>query len=333
MSALFISPMSPEPLTSSEIKAYAHSIGVDLIGIAAAEPDLESKKLLANFIEEGRHGQMKYLEDYSRRVDPEKLLPGAQSVIVIAINYYRDVPATPVAEGRIARYAYGRDYHKVLKKLLRQVAAYLHEKVPAATTHIGVDASPLLEKAYAVKAGLGFIGKNTTLITREFGSFVLLGEILTTLKLDPDQQITGTCGTCTRCIDACPTSAIREPKQLDARRCISYLTIEHKGPIPRGFHASMGNLIFGCDICQEVCPYNKVNAKPLQLAAFSDVAIAGSSIPLQEIMDIPSDEAFLKRFAGSPLMRTKRAGLQRNAKIALHNQIQSETGAAAQNLR
>ncbi len=311
-----------------QLKQFAKTIGVDLIGIAPAEYDEQGEQKLADFIQEGRHGQMAYLENYQKRVRPQELLPEAKSVIVIAINYYREVESnlkgraqaqSAVPEGRIARYAYGRDYHKVLKKILKQLAAFIQQNSPDARTHLCVDSSPILEKSFAEKAGLGFIGKNTTLITPEFGSFVLLGELITTLQLDYDQPRVGTCGTCARCQDACPTQAILSPGQLDARRCISYLTIENRDEIPEEFHQKMGNLIYGCDICQEVCPYNKANAKPLTLKAFTEVKIAGSSIPLQEILNLKTDEEFLARFAGSPLMRAKRKGLQRNARIAATN--------------
>lgn len=301
------------------MKAYAKGIGIDLIGIAPAEFDHEGEEYLRNFIEKERQGDMAYLEDYKKRVDPATLLPGARSVIVIAINYYREVPETPPQEGRVARYAYGRDYHKVLKKLLKQLEAFILEQQPDAQTKLCVDSAPLLEKAYAVRAGLGFIGKNTTLITPQFGSFVLLGELLTDLELSYDKPADGTCGTCTRCLDACPTNAFAGPRELNANRCISYLTIEHKGDIPEEFHKPMANLIFGCDICQEVCPYNKQFARPLQLEAMKEVKIAGSTIPLKELLAIESDEEYLQKFAGSPLMRAKRKGLQRNAAIAFKN--------------
>lgn len=306
-------------LISETIKTFARSIGVDLIGITPAVFDEEGEKRLRDFVAEKRNGDMHYLEDYRRRVDPQFLLPGAKSVIVIGINYYRESPPTPKNEGRIARYAYGRDYHKVLKKILKQINRFIEEQAPNFQSKICVDSAPILEKSYAQKAGLGFIGKNTTLITPEFGSWILLGEILTTLPLQYDEERTGTCGTCTRCMDACPTKAITGPGKLDATRCISYLTIEKKDEIPEEFHKPMGNLIFGCDICQEVCPYNIKFARPLELEAFQKIKIAGSSIPLQEILDIQTDEQFLERFAGSPIMRTKRKGLQRNAKIALQN--------------
>ena len=305
---------------TTKIKNFAKSIGADLVGITAAEPHEEGQKHLQDFLQKNRQGQMHYLEDATARTNPQHLLPDCQSVIVIAINYYRDVPPTPKGHGRFARYAYGRDYHKVIKKILKQLAAFITENHPEAVCKPCVDSAPLLEKAYAVRAGLGFLGKNTTLITQQFGSYVLLGELLTTLKLDYDQPLTGgTCGTCTRCIDACPTAAIVSPQQMDATRCISYLTIESREPIPQEFHAKMDNLIFGCDICQEVCPYNKAFAKPLTLQAFTEVKIAGLSMSLQEILDIPDDAAFTKKFAGSPVMRAKRSGLQRNARIAVEN--------------
>ena len=305
---------------SRGIRAFAKELGIDLIGFTPAVFDEEGLKNLAHFIEKERQGDMHYLEDFKKRVDPNVLLPGAKSVIVIAINYFRETPPAPKGHGKVARYANGRDYHKVLKKLLKQLAAYINKQDPSAQTKLCVDSAPLLEKAYAVRAGLGFIGKNTTLITPQYGSYVLLGEILTNLELEYDQPADGTCGTCTRCIDACPTKAFAGPRELDAKRCISYLTIEHKGPIPQEFHKPMGNWIFGCDICQEVCPYNKQFAKPLQLEEFKKVTIAGSSIALDEILAIKDDEEYVARFAGSPLMRAKRAGLQRNARIVKKNQ-------------
>ena len=304
---------------SSEIKRYAKEIGVDLIGFAKADFDEEGEERLKNFIARKRHGQMRYLENYQNRVRPQNLLRSAKTVIVIAINYYREAEPVPSGYGRIARYAYGRDYHKVIKKLLNNLVAFIKKQNPSADCRICVDSSPLLEKNYAVKAGLGFIGKNTTLITPQFGSFVLLGEIITNLELAYDSPATGTCGTCTRCIDACPTKAIVGERELDATRCISYLTIENRKQIPKQFHHAMSNWIFGCDICQEVCPYNKQNAKPLQLEELKKVKIAGGSIPLDEILNLKSDEDFLGRFAGSPLMRAKRKGIIRNAKIALKN--------------
>lgn len=329
--------------TSSEnIKLFALSAGADLVGIAPALYDRADENHLREFIEEGRNAEMKWLEDFGVRVHPEKLLPGAKSAIVIGVNYYTPDAPLPSGHGRVARYARGRDYHKVLrgilKKLVRHLESGQHQMSPqhqkstfevgiakspgavenapqsAPACKICVDSSPILEKSYAVKAGLGFIGKNTTLITPEFGSFVLLGTLLTTLELDYNCPRTGTCGTCTRCLDTCPTKALLSAGKMDARRCISYLTIEHKREIPAEFTKKIAPRLFGCDTCQEVCPYNKSLAKP---AKNKDILkeIAGASISLKEITDIKTDEEFLKRFAGSPLMRAKRAGLQRNARF------------------
>lgn len=326
---------------TSAIKSFARSIGADLVGIAPAVPAAEDQKHLEEFLRKNRHGSMRYLEDARKRTHPQELLPEAKSVIVIAVNYYREVPTVPPSHGRIARYAYGRDYHKVIKKLLEQIAGFIETNHPEAVCKPCVDSAPLMEKSYAVQAGLGFLGKNTTLITPEFGSFVLLGELLTTLPLDYDKPHEGTCGTCTRCLDGCPTKALVGPGQMDATRCISYLTIErargeaHKPessaaqpspvpatrptPIPAALRAKMQNWIFGCDICQEVCPYNKVRAKPLQLPALKNTKIAGHSLPLQEILAIQTDEEFTQKFAGSPVMRARREGLQNNARIAQNN--------------
>ena len=304
-------------ITGNLIKAFASSAGADLTGIAPARHDPLDEKRLRNFIEEGRHADMAWLADCTLRTRPHLLLPGAKSVIVIGVNYYTpDLPLSP-GHGRIARYARGRDYHKVIAKILKKITAFIKENAPEAQTKICVDSSPLMEKSYAVKAGLGFIGKNTTLITPQFGSYVLLGEVITTLELECDKPAAGTCGTCMRCLDACPTKALIGPDQMDTRRCISYLTIENKGEIPRELRPKIGGRIFGCDACQEVCPYNKSLARPATNREILKT-IAGPSIPLKDILSIRTDREFLDRFAGSPLMRAKRAGLQRNAKIALN---------------
>jgi epoxyqueuosine reductase len=243
-------------------------------------------------------------------------LSGTKSVIVIGINYYREAPPTPKNHGAVARYAFGKDYHKVIKKILKELEKFIKTLHPETQTKICVDSAPLPEKYYAVQAGLGFIGKNNTLITKEFGSYVLLGEILTTLKLNYDKPIPGTCGTCTRCLSACPTRALTNPYTMDARRCISYLTIENKTAIPKKFHTAINNRIFGCDACQDVCPYNKSFANPTNHRSLK-TKIAGSALPLKEILALRTDEQFTARFAGSPLMRAKRKRLQRNARIIM----------------
>jgi epoxyqueuosine reductase len=304
---------------TSQIKKYAKSAGADLVGIAPADFDEEIIKKIGNYIAKGRHGEMHYLEEFQKRTNPARLLPEVKSVIVIGINYYRKQKAAAKGYGQIARYAYGRDYHKVIKNLLKKIAAFIEKNNPGSKNIICVDSGPIVEKYFAVKAGLGFIGKNTTLITPQYGSFVLLGEIITSLPLKKDKPVKGTCGTCRRCIEACPTKALVAPYEMDARKCISYLTIEKKGEIPKQFHKSIGNNIFGCDICQEVCPYNRVHAKPMNFKGLKDTRIAGDALLLEEVLSIKSNKEFLDRFAGSPLMRAKKEGLQRNAKIAKAN--------------
>lgn len=313
-----------EQMNSAEIKQIALNNGADLVGIAKAEYDSEESKRLHDFIKHKRHANMTWLEDIEKRCNPDSILPGAKSAIVIAVNYYRKRPPAPQGHGIVARYAYGRDYHKVLKDILGALSTEIQKANPEAKTRACVDSAPLPERRYAVKAGLGFIGKNGTLITNEYGSFVLLGVLLTDLELQYDQpQKTGTCGTCTRCIDACPTKAILKPYTINAGKCVSYLTIEHKGPIPSALKKQIQNRLFGCDTCQEVCPYNITNAKPAKPRALNKSLhkkIAGVSIPLKEIQQIKTEEDFTNRFAGSPLMRPKLDGLKRNAKIVKDNQ-------------
>lgn len=315
------------------IKNFAtRDLGVDLIGICRAQPaPREAMENLQKYIEKGHHGDMAYLENTALRGDPEQLLPGAKSIIVIGLNYYREKPETPPDRGRISRYAWGRDYHKVFKGVLKQMQGFLEEKFPGHQHKMAVDSAPLMEKVYAREAGIGFYGKNCMLISPDIGSFFLLGELITTLELEADaprEAVTkGTCGTCTRCLDACPTKALVAPGKIDARRCISYLTIETRAPIPDEHSTAAGNLIMGCDICQEVCPYNKACARPATHPAFTSGAIAGDEIPLAEILQITTDEQFLQRFAGSPAMRPKREGMIKNAINAAANALRHDPAA------
>jgi epoxyqueuosine reductase len=308
--------------TTGEVKDCALKAGADLIGITPADFDMEGETRLENFIKEHRSADMSWLEDYKKRVHPKMLLPSAKSIIVIGINYCQPDNNIPPTHGRIARYAYGRDYHKVIKGVLKKIGQFIKEQNkeqnPEVEYKLCVDSAPILEKSYAVKAGLGFIGKNTTLITPEFGSFVVLGELITNLEFEYDKEKSGTCGTCTRCIDSCPTKALIGPCKMDARRCISYLTIENKKTIPKEFRAKIGNRIFGCDTCQESCPYNQTLACVSTHPDFK-TKIAGSSLPLKEIISIRTEDEFVIRFAGSPLMRAKLRNLKRNAKIAQAN--------------
>ncbi len=249
-----------DPL-SSQLKQMALEDGFDLVGIAAAEK-AKGGSALQRWLDEGRHGSMDWMARTAEvRQDPRQVLPGCRSVVAAAMSYRTDRPPSSSfvnrADGRvwISRYAWGRDYHRVMKKKLVRLGRWLEEKHPNAGWRACVDTVPLLEREWAARAGLGWIGKNTSLLNRQYGSEVFLGVLLTDVELDPDDPVTDHCGRCTACMDACPTQAFIEPRLLDARRCIAYLTIEHRGPIEPRLGTAMGSMVAGCDVCQEVCPW------------------------------------------------------------------------------
>lgn len=285
------------------IKEFAKSLGFHLVKVIPAYPLAEDRKYFNEWLKHGYSADLEYMK---KRSDLNEILPGAKSVICLGMNYYQQLPEKmPKNAGRVARYAWGKDYHTVIEKKLKKIRQFIIEKNGNARKtdfKLYVDAGPILERAYAAKAGLGFIGKNTTLITKEYGSWVFLSEIITTLELDYDKpgNIQGSCGSCTRCMEACPTKAIVKPYELDARRCISYQTIENKGEIPEEIKKNMGDRVLGCDICQEVCPHN-CRAKQTDVDEFLKHR-AGPFIekPLTE-------DEFNEKYAGSPL---KRAGLK-----------------------
>ncbi len=307
------------------IEAKAHRLGFDLVGIAPATPS-EAIHLYKAWLEKGYHGEMAYLARpgaITRRADPAILLPGVRSVVMVAANYYTRPPAAELQDpsrGLLARYAWGDDYHHVLVQRLRQLGSLVEaESGGAVAWRAYVDTAPLLERELAVRAGLGFIGKNTNLIHPRLGSWLFLGELLLTKAVETRHPppVQGACGRCTRCLDACPTGALVAPYVLDARRCLSYLTIELKGPIPRDLRPLMGNRIFGCDICQEVCPWNRRFARPTADPAFQPRS--DSIAPrLLELIAL-DDDGFQQRFRQSPVKRAKRSGLLRNVAVALGN--------------
>ena len=297
----------------ADLKAYGQSLGFDRVGFTAADPLDGAEGLLRKWLADGRAGEMAYLKrNPSLRTRPIDLLPGARSVVCLAMNYFTE-GLEPPAEGRISRYAKGKDYHKVLAKRLEAFVRYLEAMAPGAVCKTFVDTGPLLEKAFAQRAGLGFIGKHTLVITRGLGSWVFLGSVITTLELPPDLPDARGCGDCRLCLDACPTEAIVAPYQLDARRCISYLTIESDDAIPFELRSSMGGWVFGCDICQEVCPHN---ARPVGavMASFD-----GTPPSLREILSLRTEEDFRNRLGASPITRAGLEGLQRNACVAAAN--------------
>jgi len=298
---------------AAEIRERARELGFDAVGIAPAALPSRYGAFLDRWLSRGRHGEMGWMARAPhRRKDPREILPGAKSVISLAMNYYpgEHGPAR-AGHGKVARYAWGRDYHALIEQKLDALADWLHEREPGAGIKRYVDHGPVLERAVAQEAGVGFIGKNTMLITERFGSWVFLAELITTLELAPDRPQTSQCGSCRLCLDACPTGAIVAPYELDATRCISYLTIELKRELAESEQRMIGNWAFGCDVCQEVCPYNHPPTTT-EVPAFQQGA--GPWIDLASTAAMQSDDE-MARFAGTPLTRPGRAGLARNARV------------------
>ena len=305
------------------IKQEARSLGFAAVGIAAISTQTSDHLLrrLEEWLRRGFHGTMAWMaRDPARRTDPGVVLPGCRSIIVVGMNYDTGHRATEgQGYGRIARYAWGNDYHRILGARLALLEAKLREWVPGVLTRCYVDTGPIMEKAWAEQAGLGWIGKHSNLVSAEHGSWLVLGEILTTLELPPDTPATDLCGNCSLCIQACPTQAIQEPYVVNATRCISYLTIEFRGTrdeIEGDLAARMGNRIFGCDDCLDVCPFN-LQAGPTTDSAFrpSPTALA----PRLEDLAGLDEGAFAERFRQSPIRRATLRGLQRNVAIAQEN--------------
>lgn len=305
----------------------ARELGFVGVGFAPADFLEQDDLALTRWLAQGRHGGMSYMaRDPYRRSRPQSVLPGARSVIVLATNYSPEIPRDSSGGrgrrtstmGRVARYAWGRDYHDLIEDRLAQMEDFLRKAAgPGANFRSYVDHGPVLEKAFARQAGIGFIGKNTLLITEGFGSWVFLSVIMTTLDLESDSPRTSECGSCRACLDACPTGALIAPYQLDANRCISYLTIENKGEIPEDLASKLNGWVFGCDICQEVCPYN-AHPMPTPVEDFRSEKGVGPWLDLEKVVDIKSDEEFRAVFKDTPLLRPKRAGLQRNAEALLN---------------
>jgi epoxyqueuosine reductase len=295
------------------VKERALALGFDRVGVGAAGPP-EHGPAFERWLEAGYAGDMEYLvRGRAARLDPSRLLPGWRSVVAVALNYAprEDDPAWR----GVARYARGRDYHRVIRPRLHALKDVLRAAGgPGVRSRASVDTSAVLERSLAARAGLGWIGKNTNLIAPGLGSYFLIGIVLTTAELAPDDVLADHCGTCSACLGACPTGAFVAPYTLDARRCISYLTIEHRGPIDPALRAPIGEWLFGCDVCQEVCPWNR-HAPAAHDPAFSSGVPPGSP----ETLVAMTDEEFRERFRGSALKRARRAGLARNAEIVLAN--------------
>ena len=298
---------------SEAVKGRALELGVDRVAIGPVGPP-EHGPAFERWLGAGYAGTMDYLErGRVDRLDPARLLPGCRAVVAVALSYAHDDGDEDWAP--VARYARGRDYHDVMLPRLRQLADFLADAAgPGVRCRAAVDTSAVLERDLAARAGLGWIGKNTNLLTPSLGSWFFIGIVLTTAELEPDARQPDHCGTCTACLDACPTHAFVAPYVLDARRCISYLTIEHRGDMAEELRAGIGEWVFGCDVCQDVCPWNG-KAQPAREPALAPARPFG---PVEALLDLDRD-GFRARFRGSAISRAKRAGLLRNTAIVLGN--------------
>ncbi len=300
-----------------QLLSVARAIGFDSCRIAACSSPPHAREF-RNWLHDEAHGEMSYMErGEEKRCDPQKILPDARSIIVLGLNYFQGgskAGDTPAATGKIARYARGDDYHELIASKLDKVDEFLRESGGRQKCY--VDTGPVLERDYAAQAGIGWHGKSTMLIDERLGTWFFLAEVLTTLELPPDEPVPDRCGTCARCIKACPTGAITAPHRLDARRCISYLTIELKGSIPMNLRPLIGDRIFGCDDCLDACPWNRFAQVSREAAFFARPSTVG--IALRDYVSL-SDEEFRVLFRNSPIKRIKRRGFLRNVCVALGN--------------
>jgi epoxyqueuosine reductase len=308
------------------IRTAARTMGFDRVGFARAR-DLGPAAGIEPWLGQEHHGTMDWMaRDPARRRDPRRLRPKARTVVSLAANYHSPArhdggPGT----GRISRYAWGGDYHRILKRRLQDILTTLRSDIPDVEAGIAVDTAPVAEKAWAHQAGVGWVGKHSNVITRDRGSWVFLAELLVDAELEPDPPATDHCGTCTRCIDACPTAAIVAPAVVDSRRCISYLTIELRGAIDPELRSPTGDWIFGCDICQDVCPWNKFS-RPTTDIRF-EPRPGQATPPLAELADLGAEE-FAARFQGTNLRRPGWRGFLRNVMVALGNDRAATSTAA-----
>jgi epoxyqueuosine reductase len=311
-------------VTAELLKRWAAEVGFDRAGVASVEPAATGEAFL-RWLARGDQAGMDWLgRRVDARLEPASVLPGARSVLCVALQYapLSDAAgkAVPEPEGDlwpgVARYARGRDYHDLMHERLAALEARIAMEFPGVVSRRYVDTGPVLERELAARAGLGAIGKNTNLLHPEAGSWFLLGELFLSLDLAPDVPLADLCGTCTRCLDACPTGALPEPYRLDSNRCISYWTIEHRGPLPAEAREGMGAWVFGCDVCQEVCPLNTSPAGAIHPEL--ELPPRRRELDLAGLLRLGRDD-YVERFRGSPMKRAKREGLQRNAAVAMGN--------------
>lgn len=307
------------PTLTQEIKTRARELGFCEVGIARAEYLQKEGNRLIEWLTRGYHGTMGWMaRNTEKRVDPRTILPDAMSIISVAMNYYTPVGHTcDDRVGKISRYAWGDDYHEIMNAKLGELLDFIKTRIPEARGKVYADTGPVLDKVWAQKAGIGWEGKHTNIISRNYGSWIFLGEVILNLELDYDSPATDHCGTCTLCIDACPTGAIVEPYVLDSNLCISYLTIEHRGELDERLVRQFDNWIYGCDICQDVCPWNEKFAQPTPIKEFFPRE-HNTAPSLQDVANLQPEE-FNLRYRGSAIKRAKHAGLVRNAIAVLHS--------------
>jgi epoxyqueuosine reductase len=298
-----------------KIKAKARELGFSLVGIASAGALQQESARLQEWLRRGYQASMAWMERRTdKRCDPRAILPGAKSLVCVAMNYYTPIAhRTDYGHGKISRYAWGGDYHRLLGERLEELRGWMTGEFAGADATWYVDTGPVLEKAWAERAGIGWQGKHSNVISKELGSWIFLGEIITTLLLEPDPPATDHCGTCMLCVEACPTNAIVEPYAVDSRKCLSYLTIEHRQEISGEIRKQFDGWIYGCDVCQDVCPWNRKFSVPSPEEAF--MPREDRAEPKLDEWSRISREEFTERFRESPIKRTKWEGLMRNIGI------------------
>ena len=305
--------MKQQEVYSTFIKEEAKALGFLSCGIAKAGFLEEEAPRLEQWLRQGRHGEMHYMENhFDKRLDPTKLVPGAKSVVSLLLNYHSPEKQSDPTAPKISTYAFGQDYHKVIKDKLYLLLARIRDRIGEVDGRVFVDSAPVMDKAWAAKAGLGWVGKNTNLIAKQVGSFFFIAEMILDLELAYDIPVADHCGSCTACIDACPTQALTAPYQIDGSKCISYATIELKNAIPDHFKGKMDGWMFGCDVCQTVCPWNRFST-PHNETAFT---------PKAELLELKkqdweelTEETFKRVFQKSAVKRTKYSGLTRNIRF------------------
>ena len=302
---------------AGRLKAEAQRLGFEACGIAKAEKLDEEARRLEAWLVKGHHASMNYMaRNFDKRIDPRHLVPGAQSVVSVLCSYWQpETPSPASGTGKISRYAWGDDYHEVLKEKLYLLLAWLESEVGTVGGRAFVDSAPVMDKVWAARSGLGWIGKHTNLLSRHLGSWFFIGELIVDVPMAYDEPTTDHCGSCTRCIEACPTDAIYRPYAVDSNRCISYWTIEHRGDqIPDPIALQLEEWVFGCDICQDVCPWNKFKKATRETRFLPREGVADTPLDTWEELDLAS---FRRRFRKSAVTRAKFSGFKRNVRAAI----------------